>query len=458
MILTQLNLKNFGKFCDRQFTFSRGLNVIYGENEAGKTTVYQAVNALLFGLGKQRGRAARTDLYTTYQPWENKTRYEGSLRFETGGRQFFLERSFYHAEKTARLVCETDGEELSVGQGDLAMLRGDVSEELFWNTAAVGQLKMKPQELVYGYLRNYIAGVQESGTQSTDVVRALEILNQRKKMLEQQIKKQSAQIREQIARADARLELTGQEISDCRAQLKRVQEQQMLEEEKEPEKTGFFARLLCWIRHLFFRKRIRAEQLKKREERLRTEEKLHFLQELLGEKDSLREELELEKEAFYEKLHELSKNTELDAIRLAGERIRELSMRGQQEVMDGLLEKSSEILGKLTGGKYQKLLLDETMEPAVWDGNRQIRLFQLSGGCVDQVYLAVRIGLQDLFFKEDELPLMFDDAFVYFDDQRLERLLRYLGSLDRQVFLFTCHHRECRMLDQNGIPYHKIIL
>ena len=64
MIIKELNLKNFGKFSESVFRFSDGINVIYGANEAGKTTIYHAIGALLFGLEKQRGRAARNDAYT----------------------------------------------------------------------------------------------------------------------------------------------------------------------------------------------------------------------------------------------------------------------------------------------------------------------------------------------------------------------------------------------------------
>ena len=102
--------------------------------------------------------------------------------------------------------------------------------------------------------------------------------------------------------------------------------------------------------------------------------------------------------------------------------------------------------------------MEENEEPVVWDGNRTVKLFQLSAGTVDQVYLALRIGLQDLFFEDETLPLLFDDAFVYFDDKRLERLLMYLNGLGRQVFLFSCHKRELRILEKHQIPYAKILL
>ena len=157
-------------------------------------------------------------------------------------------------------------------------------------------------------------------------------------------------------------------------------------------------------------------------------------------------------------MHEQSKDEEIKAIELAMDRIRQLSMLRKEEVMEQLLMKSSEALKKMTKGKYEKLLLNENEEPSVWDGNRSVKLFQLSTGCQDQVYLALRIGLQDLFLGDDGLPLMFDDAVVYFDDKRLERLLLYLSEGDRQVFLFSCHKRELRILERYQIPYGKILL
>ena len=459
MIIKELNLRNFGKFSESVFRFSDGINVIYGANEAGKTTIYHAIGALLFGMEKQRGRAARNDAYTTYQPWNNKTWYEGSMKFETGGKIFYLERNFYHNEKSVRLVCETDGEELSVEQGDLEMLLGDMNAELYVNTAAVGQLKMKPQDIIYSYLKNHIASVQEAGKNATDVVKVLQNLETKKKSIEQMKKRQAGEIREQIAKLDAGIELLEKEILACQKQIEGLMKQKVqLEEEVSEERRGFFAKILCWLKKLFSRKRLRRVAEKRREEILKTEEKLKFLRELVGEKESQREEFILEKDSFYEKLHEQSKNLEVKAIELAMDRIREISALRKEEVMQQLIDKTSAVLSRMTKGKYQKLILEENEEPVVWDGNQTVKLFQLSTGCVDQVYLALRIGLQDLFFGEDTLPLLFDDAFVYFDDKRLERLLVYLQSLDRQVLLFSCHKRELRILEKHQIPYGKILL
>ena len=458
MIIKELHLKNFGRFSGQTFSFSDGLNVIYGANEAGKTTVYHAIGALLFGLEKQRGRAARTDTYTTYQPWDNKTWYEGSMKFESGGKVFCLDRNFYHSEKSVHLVCETDGEELSVEDGDLEVLLGDMNEELYLNTAAVGQLKMKPQDIVYSYLKNHIASAAEAGRYATDVVRAVEILEKKKKAIEQQKKKTAAQIKEQLAKADAKIELIEKEITDCQRQLEILTIQKADYKEEQKEKKGLFKRFFLWLKNLFRRGKIRQEEKKRREEILKLEEKINFFRDLLGEKESLLEEALLEKDSFYEKLHIQSKDDEIKALDIAMERIQTIAAMRKEEVMEQLLEKSSEALCKITKGKYKKLILEMHEEPCVWDGNRSLKLFQLSTGCIDQVYLALRIGLQDLFLGEESMPLLFDDAFVYFDEKRLERLLFYLKDLNRQIFIFTCHKRELRILEKHQIPYEKILL
>ena len=458
MVIKELNLNNFGKFSEKKVSFGEGLNVIYGPNEAGKTTLYTAIGAMLFGMDKQRGRAARTDSYTTYQPWENKTWYEGRMKFISGQKMFCLERNFYHNEKTARLFCETDGEELSIEAGDLDMLLGDMNGELYFNTAAAGQLKMKPQDIVYSYLKNYIAGVQESGSRSVDVVKALSALEGRKKALEQQKKKQVQEIKEQLAKTDARLEMLEHEISGYLGQLQLYQQKKTALLEVETEKNGIFRRFLEWLKRIFAGKKMRLAKQQKREELLKIQEKCDFLKDILGEKESLQEELILEKDSFYEKLHIQSKDEEIQALDLAMERIRDISAVRKEEVMEQLLSKASEVLNRMTKGKYQKLILEEDESPCVWDGSRMLKLFQVSTGCTDQVYLSLRIAMQDLFFEDETLPLMFDDGFVYFDDVRLERLLLFLSELNRQVLLFSCHKRELRIMEKHQIPYEKIIL
>ena len=69
----------------------------------------------------------------------------------------------------------------------------------------------------------------------------------------------------------------------------------------------------------------------------------------------------------------------------------------------------------------------------------------LSQGAADQLYLAVRLAICQLVLPpEKHIPLILDDVFASFDDQRLAAALEWLfqESQNRQILLFTCHDRE----------------
>ena len=85
MRLLELHIDGFGKFHDRTISFNDGINIIYGKNEAGKSTLHTFIRGMLFGIERGRGRAAKNDLYTKYEPWENSGTYEGWLRLEKDG-------------------------------------------------------------------------------------------------------------------------------------------------------------------------------------------------------------------------------------------------------------------------------------------------------------------------------------------------------------------------------------
>ena len=77
MKILDIYINGFGKFHGRNFSFGDGLNIVYGKNEAGKSTIHTFIRGMLFGIERQRGRAARNDLYTRYEPWESSGTYEG---------------------------------------------------------------------------------------------------------------------------------------------------------------------------------------------------------------------------------------------------------------------------------------------------------------------------------------------------------------------------------------------
>lgn len=85
MVILEAVLQNFGKFHNITIGFEDEINLIYGENETGKSTLQAFLQGMLFGIEKTRGRSSGIDTYTLYEPWENSSYYEGILRLEKDG-------------------------------------------------------------------------------------------------------------------------------------------------------------------------------------------------------------------------------------------------------------------------------------------------------------------------------------------------------------------------------------
>ena len=192
MKITELILKNFGKFTNKQILLTDGINIIYGENESGKTTLHTFLKGMLFGMERKRGRAAATDTFHTYEPWENPNFYAGILRFTCGDRRFRLERNFDRYAKGGSLICEDDGEELSLEHGDLEILLGGMTESDYENTVSIGQLRVQTGEILAAELKNYAANYYATGNSEIDLEGALALLKERKKELEKEEREKKA--------------------------------------------------------------------------------------------------------------------------------------------------------------------------------------------------------------------------------------------------------------------------
>ena len=109
-------------------------------------------------------------------------------------------------------------------------------------------------------------------------------------------------------------------------------------------------------------------------------------------------------------------------------------------------------IARLTGGRYRKVEIDDrTLDVDVWAPERGdwVAASSLSKGTIDQIYLAARIGLVRLVTQGKRPPLILDDPFVTFDDQRAARaalLLRELSS-DFQVIYLACSNRYDGLAD-----------
>ena len=160
--------------------------------------------------------------------------------------------------------------------------------------------------------------------------------------------------------------------------------------------------------------------------------------EALGDKGAMEQELE-------QVLARLGKLEEYNAaLTLALETLAQATTELQRRFAPRISARARELFGRLTGGRYDRLLLasDLSMEVAATDEDTTHGVLWRSDGTMDQLYLALRLAVAEELTPN--APLVLDDAFARFDDQRMAAAMEILKEYakDKQVILFTCHTRE----------------
>lgn len=488
--------------------------MIYGENESGKTTVYQFIRGMLFGIEKRGGRSAAGGLYETYEPWENAASYEGILRFESGGKIFRLERSFYRKDRRASLICETDGEELSPERGDLSALMDGVTKDTYENTIAIGQMKTETDAALWQALKNQAANYRDSGSEDVNVSGALEILAGQKKAFaaelrgleneraarEARIKSKYDYLLEETRAAENERERITRALSD--AERKKAKE--LSPETKTRPVSGRIGALAgfaaCAVSVILFALRGNAGfalaalacavfsaalLINGRTDGRSDIGQVDAVQtdapgngpvtgadeeawQLKGQLSRMESD-KRERLAALNNLEELLAETKepsdaekearlkIRALEIAREKITEIAKELRNRYGREMNEKMSAVLREITADKYNSVIIDENDNLFLNTERKRIPAEEVSRGTRDQIYFALRMAALDTLYGED-LPVVCDDAFTNYDDARLTETLKWLAGQNRQILLFTCQKREERILRESEIAYSTVTL
>ena len=135
---------------------------------------------------------------------------------------------------------------------------------------------------------------------------------------------------------------------------------------------------------------------------------------------------------------------------------REFVAKARTEILSSAGEAlEKEIQGYLaifTNGKYKQVKVNkEALEFWVYSDEKGdwAKPEELSGGVIDEFYLAFRVALAKLIFGDKKPPLILDDPFVNFDSVRLDRTLDFFKTLasDYQIIIFALSDSYDRVAD-----------
>lgn len=563
MQIKEAKIFQFGKLQNQTITFEPGINVVYGKNEAGKSTLHAFLKAMLFGMEKGRGRSAAGEDYARYTPWHAPSYYAGALRFEVGGQPFYLERNFYGKEKQDCLRNEADGEELSVAYGDLSMLLGGITAAAYGSTYDISQSGAASGAEMERMLSDYLAQTGEGSLGTVPMTEAVAALEKRRKELLQEQRKLDTEKEAKIAELEVERKFLTEECAKGReaverfaAEQRRVEEE-LCREQKRLEKayaqekeraeqdvvhksdrgerglqqgrgskrrrnygmavmqlvtivllitavvqksvlTGIAAGIclaiglfsIWWKNRAFPSEKEqdtdrtnggedqtdRQGQESQKENRQNKEASLALLVQLQaaathGEQmlkemsDSLREKEnrlfnveEEKKEQQAKSESERRREEDILALELAVSELQRVAGQLGEELEDRMNGEISRYVSLFTENRYDRVQLDDSGRLQVFTEGRQVRPEMLSRGTLEQIYLALRLSAGKALSREECLPILLDEAFAMYDDDRLEQTLGVLSELSNQILIFTCQGREEALLRKNGIRYHKLEL
>ena len=166
-----------------------------------------------------------------------------------------------------------------------------------------------------------------------------------------------------------------------------------------------------------------------------------------------------------EELEELKQEREKllnynDTIEIAKEILKESYDELKNNVGPEFDKKLSYIVKKITNGKYDDVYIDINHNIKMkTEHGEYVNLERFSTGTIEQVNLALRIAYIDTISKES-LPIILDEAFAFYDDERLANIMRFLSQeyINRQVIIFTCSNREKKIIDEENIPANVVLI
>lgn len=247
MRLIDLHIEGFGKFHDLDLRFAEGMNILYGHNEAGKSTLHAFLQAMLYGLERRPGVGSAAKLHKKYRPWDAPERFGGTLRLAHEGQVYRIVRDFNADDLSAdgaatttaggaglpggagagatgtgtagngatamagtgatplasggrtsgaaapaagadacplEIWNETTGVRVTDPRAFLQAMLGGISETAFENTVSIGQLRSATSRSMVHELKSYITNLSTTGDMSLDSAGALKLLRQQRSALE----------------------------------------------------------------------------------------------------------------------------------------------------------------------------------------------------------------------------------------------------------------------------------
>lgn len=186
MKIENLKVNSYGKLENKEINLGDNINIIYGKNESGKSTILRFIINMFYGASKNKKGRTISD-YEKYKPW-NKSDFSGKLKYtlENGKtyevyREFGKKNPVIYNENLEDITKQFNIDKNSGSQ--FFYEQTQIDENTFLSTIASEQNEVRLEKSSQNMLIQKISNLVETGEDNVSLKKAIEKLN--KKQLEQ---------------------------------------------------------------------------------------------------------------------------------------------------------------------------------------------------------------------------------------------------------------------------------
>lgn len=182
MKIRSLKINQFGKLQNKEISLKEHINIIYGKNESGKSTLLKFILAMFYGLSKNKNGKTYTD-FEKYTPWQESD-FSGKINYQLeDGTSYEVFREF---KKKSPKIYNENLEEISkkftidkTNGNRFFTEQTGVEEELFTSTIVSMQNETKLQEKEQTSLLQKLSNLVSTGEDNVSYQKIINKLNKR---------------------------------------------------------------------------------------------------------------------------------------------------------------------------------------------------------------------------------------------------------------------------------------
>ena len=182
MKINKIKINSYGKLKEKEIKLKDGINIIYGKNESGKSTLLNFIVNSFYGISKNKKGKEYSDV-EKYTPWLGEE-FSGKLEYELNNKnKYEIYRDF--KKKNPKIFnenMEDISKEFNIDKSkgnEFFYEQTKVDKELFLSTVVVGQQEVKLGKQEQNILVQKIANLVGTGDDNVSYKRAMDRINRR---------------------------------------------------------------------------------------------------------------------------------------------------------------------------------------------------------------------------------------------------------------------------------------